>query len=73
MGFVPQNDIMHRNLSVEENLTYSACFRHVCCRDISTTSTSQHSCNAVADCSFTLGPGRPDSNARPSHMSTGSL
>jgi ABC-type multidrug transport system ATPase subunit len=27
MGFVPQSDIMYRNLTVEENLTYSACFR----------------------------------------------
>eukprot|EP00878_Enallax_costatus_P029186 GHUV01031627.1.p1 GENE.GHUV01031627.1~~GHUV01031627.1.p1 ORF type:complete len:444 (+),score=150.65 GHUV01031627.1:209-1540(+) len=27
MGFVPQDDVMYRNLTVEENLTYSACFR----------------------------------------------
>jgi ABC-type lipoprotein export system ATPase subunit len=29
MGFVPQNDTMHRSLTVEENLTFSACFRRV--------------------------------------------
>lgn len=27
MGYVPQDDIMHRALTVEENLMYSACFR----------------------------------------------
>eukprot|EP00878_Enallax_costatus_P035809 GHUV01040035.1.p1 GENE.GHUV01040035.1~~GHUV01040035.1.p1 ORF type:complete len:251 (+),score=37.30 GHUV01040035.1:702-1454(+) len=26
-GFVPQDDVMYRNLTVEENLLYSACFR----------------------------------------------
>jgi len=37
MGFVPQSDIMYRSLTVEENLTYSACFRYALIAGASTT------------------------------------